>query len=186
MKRLKTTLTIAALISSALPVLAAGQRVSPHETNSIVIGDGATANKVTISYGRPYSKDPKSGAVRKIWGTLVPYGQAWRLGADEATLLTTEQPLLIGETTIPAGSYTLYLVPSETGTTKLAFSTHTGKWGIPVDEKADLARVDTKKETLDKALDQLTIALEKNPSGGGVIKMMWETTQFSVPFTVKK
>jgi hypothetical protein len=43
-----------------------------------------------------------------------------------------------------------------------------------------------KKEALEKAADQLALAVEKNPSGGGVIKIMWEDTQFSLPFTVKK
>ena len=57
---------------------------------------------------------------RKIWGTsedkaLVPSGKAWRLGSDEATLLVTQQPLAFGDTTIPAGAYTLYMVPQETG-----------------------------------------------------------------------
>jgi len=55
-----------------------------------------------------------------------------------------------------------------------------------VDETHDLARVDMKKGTLEKPVDQLTLAIEKDPAGGGVLKIMWETTQFSVPFTVKK
>ncbi|HVT88921.1 MAG TPA: DUF2911 domain-containing protein [Tepidisphaeraceae bacterium] len=154
---------------------------SPHETTSAII-DG---NRVTITYGRPFSKDPKSGNMRKVWGTLVPWGKAWRMGSDEATTLITQQPLMIGETTVPAGAYTLYLVPTEEST-KLAISTKLGGWGIPVDEKNDLARVDVKKETMDKEVDQFTMAVEKNPSGGGILKLMWETTQFSVPFTVKK
>src|SRR5262245_44719844 len=60
---------------------------SPHETTSAVI-DG---NRVTVTYGRPFTKHPKSGEVRKIWGGLVPYGKAWRMGSDEATLLITQQ-----------------------------------------------------------------------------------------------
>src|SRR5688572_2907416 len=80
---------------------------SPHETTSVVIGERRTGNRVTITYGRPYSKDPKSGEIRKVWGTLVPWEKAYRLGSDEATLLLTQQPLVIGETTIPAGAYTL-------------------------------------------------------------------------------
>src|SRR6185503_3342613 len=71
---------------------------SPHETTSAVI-DGS---RVTITYGRPFTKDPKSGEPRKIWGGLVPWDKAWRTGADEATLLITQKPLVIGETTIPA------------------------------------------------------------------------------------
>jgi len=47
------------------------------------------------------------------------------MGADQATLLTTAQPIVIGETTVPAGTYSLYLVPMETGTSKLAISKKT-------------------------------------------------------------
>jgi hypothetical protein len=157
---------------------------SPHETTSTTIG-GRGGPRVTITYGRPYTKDPKTGEPRKVWGGLVAWDKAYRLGSDEATLLLTQAPLVIGETTIPAGAYTLYLVPSETGASKLAFSTNIGKWGVPVDETKDLARVDLKKETVATAVDQLTIAVENNPAGGGVLKITWENTQFSVAFTTK-
>jgi hypothetical protein len=162
------------------------QRVSPHETIGAVIDpQNRNTSRVTIVYGRPYSKAPRGGEVRKIWGTLVPHGRAWRLGADEATLLITQQPLAFGETTIPAGAYTLYMVPDENGA-KLAFSKTLGGWGVPVDEKNDLARVDMKKEALETPVDQLTMAVARNPDGGGIIRVMWESTQFSVPFTIKK
>jgi hypothetical protein len=156
--------------------------VSPHETTSAVI-DGC---RVTISYGRPFTKDPKSGEPRKIWGSLVPWDKAWRTGSDEATVLITQQPLMFGDTMIPAGAYTLYTVPSESGTSKLAISKNLGAWGVPVNEKNDLARVDMKKEPAEKEMNQFTMAVAKNPSGGGLIKLMWEDTQFIVPFTVKK
>jgi hypothetical protein len=165
------------------PMSALGQqrpRISPHETTSAVI-DG---NRVTLTYGRPYSKDPKKGDIRKIWGGLVPFGKAWRLGADEATLLLTQKPIVFGETTIPPGAYTLYMIPEEGGG-KLAFNKEVGQWGVPVDEKHDLARVDLKKDALEPAVDQLGMAVEKGASGG-VIKIMWEGAQYSVPFTVKK
>jgi hypothetical protein len=160
---------------------------SPHETTSTVIGDRRTGCRVTITYGRPYTKDPRSGEPRKIWGTLVPYGKAWRMGSDEATLLVTQQPLVFGDTVIPAGAYTLYMVPEESGASKLVFSKRLGQWGVPVDEKNDLARVDLKKEALEKSVDQFTMAIANDTAaGGGVIKLMWENTQFSVPFTVQK
>jgi hypothetical protein len=177
---------MAAIIVGTLPVMAQRKRISPHETIGAVI-DG---NKLTIVYGRPYTKDPKTGEIRKIWGGLVPYGKVWRTGADEATLLTTEQPIAMGQTTIPAGTYSLFTLPVENGPSKLIVNKKTGQWGIPYNEKNEvtneLARVDLKKDTLDKTVDQFTMAIEKNPSGGGVIKLMWENTQFSLPFTVKK
>jgi hypothetical protein len=160
---------------------------SPHETTGAVIGDRRTGNRVTITYGRPYSKDPKSGELRKIWGGLVPWGKADRLGSDEATLLLTQKPIVFGTTTIPPGAYTLYIVPSESGPTKLAFSSNLGKWGVPVDESHDVARVDLTKTTLDKSVDQLTISVENDSAtGGGVLRIKWETTEFSAPFTVAK
>jgi len=159
---------------------------SPHETTSTVIGaDRKTGNRVTITYGRPFSKHPRTGAERKVWGTLVPWEKAYRLGADEATLLITQKPIVIGGTTIPAGAYTLYMIPSERGTSKLAFSKKIGDWGVPVDEGSDLARVDLKRETLAATANQLTILVENVPNAGGLLKIIWENTQFSVPFTVK-
>src|SRR3954452_18373831 len=96
----RTLLALSLSLVFAMPGVAQEKkRVSPHETITADV-DGAT---VTIVYGRPYSKDPKSGAARKIWGELVPFGKVWRTGADEATLLTTTKALDIGGTSIPAG-----------------------------------------------------------------------------------
>ncbi len=184
MKRLITNLTVGAvLLGSALPLLAG---VSPHETITADI-DG---NNVKIVYGRPYSKRPGTDTVRKIWGELVPWGKVWRMGADQATLLTTAQPIVLGGFNLPAGTYSLFMVPEESGTSKLIINKKTGQWGIPYNEASEktneLARVDLKKDTLDKQVDQYTMAIEKGPAGGGLITMSWEKTQFSVPFTVKK
>lgn len=168
------------------PRAAPAARLSPHETISAYVGGTRrTGTLVTINYGRPYSNKGGVGEIRKIWGGLVPWGKADRLGSDEATLLVTPLPLVIGETTIPAGAYTLYIVPSETAASKLAFSSNIGKWGIPVDETHDVARVDLTKGALEKQVEQLTLAIESNPTGG-VLKIMWENTQFSLAFGVKK
>ncbi len=159
-------------------------RRSPHDTISGVIGDRRTGNRVTIVYGRPYSKDPRSGEVRKIWGTLVPYGKVWRTGADEATLFITQKPILFGDVTIPAGAYTLFSLPAEDGTAKLIFNKQLGQWGTQYDEKQDFARVDLKKGALETPVEQFTMAVENNPDGGGIVKLMWENTQYSATFTV--
>jgi hypothetical protein len=173
---------IAAALLCTMPAQAQQIRVSPHETISAVID----TNRVTIVYGRPYSKDPKGDQIRKIWGALVPYDKPWRLGADEATLLVTQLPIVIGNTTVPPGAYTLFFLPVAEGTSKLIINKQIGQWGLTYDEKQDFARVDAKKEPLDKAADQFTMSIVKNPSGGGIIRLMWENTQFSIPFMVKK
>jgi hypothetical protein len=163
---------------------------TPHATTSGVIGPNRReGSMITISYGRPYAVHPrKGGEPRKIWGGLVAWGKADRLGADEATSIILQHPIESGGVTIPAGAYTLYIVPQEGEGSKLAFSKAIGKWGVPVDESADQARVALTKETLEKAVDQLTISVENNPQKplSGFIRIKWEKTQFSLPLTVKK
>ncbi len=182
MKTLLSTVALTALVITAvLPVSAQERRLSPHETFSARL----PGDRVTVTYGRPYTVKPGTTEVRKIWGGLVPWGEPWRLGADEATLLITQKPLDIGGATIPAGAYTLYMVPQENGPSQLAFSTALGGWGIPVDTKHDLARVNLTKTDLDTPVNQFTMAITKNP-GGGVLKMSWENAEFSVPFTIQK
>jgi hypothetical protein len=176
MKLIRSALLVVTALAFASPVFAQEkQRVSPHETVNATVG-GA---KITIVYGRPYSKDPKSGEKRKIWGTLVPYGKVWRLGADEATILTTDKDITIGGTAVPAGSYSLYLWPDEKGA-KLIVNKQTGQWGTKYDEKQDLARIDLKKDAASKPADQFTIAVD-----GDMLKMMWEDTQYSAEIKAK-
>ncbi len=192
MKRFRVgiALLVATAVVAVAPVMAQvqkkAQRLSPHETISAKVDNN---KRVTIVYGRPYSKKPGTDEVRKIWGGLVPYDQVWRTGADEATLLLTEQPIVIGDLTLAPGSYTLFTYPAADGSAKLIVNKKVGQWGIPYDAKKEaaneLGRVDLKKETLDQPVDQFTMAITRNPAGGGVISMMWETTKYSVPFTVK-
>jgi len=178
MKNIKSLFVIAAILS-ALPLMAQQKRVSPHETVSV----NADGNRVTITYGRPYTKDPKTGEPRKIWGGLVPYGKVWRMGADEATTLITQKAIVLGGTTIPAGAYTLFMLPAEDGSAKLIVNKQIGQWGLQYDEKQDLARIDMKKATPDKTVDQFTITLTKNPTE---LKAAWENTEYSAPFSVQK
>jgi hypothetical protein len=177
MKMIRSTLVVLTALALTSPLFAEEKpRVSPHETVNANVGDA----KITIVYGRPYSKDPKSGEKRKIWGTLVPFSKVWRMGADEATTLTTDKDITIGGTAIAAGTYTLFLMPEE-GAAKLIVNKQTGQWGTKYDEKQDLVRIDMKKQAADKAVDQFTIAVD-----GGVLKLTWEDVQYSAPIAAKK
>jgi hypothetical protein len=177
MKLIQSTLVVLTALALTSPLFAEEKpRVSPHETVNASVGDA----KITIVYGRPYSKDPKSGEKRKIWGTLVPFSKVWRMGADEATTLTTDKDITIGGTAIAAGTYTLFLMPEE-GAAKLIVNKQTGQWGTKYDEKQDLVRIDMKKQAADKAVDQFTIAVD-----GGVLKLTWEDVQYSAAIAAKK
>jgi len=179
---IKSLVAAAALTAGALPALAQhGHAASPHITINAVIDH----DSITLSYGAPYTKDPRSGEARKVWGGLVPYGEVWRTGADEATTLTTKEALVVGDTTIPAGTYTLWTLPAPDGSAKLIINKQTGQWGTQYDASQDLARLDLKKETVSCPVNHFTMAVERSASGGA-IKLMWEDTAYALPFTVKK
>lgn len=148
------------------------QRASPHETVSATI-NGA---KVSITYGRPYMKG------RAIFGGLVPWDQVWRTGADEATTLTSDKMLMIGNLHISPGSVTLWTLPTEKGAWKVVVNKETGQWGTAYKAENDLGRVDMKIETLPTAVEQFTITIEPVGNGGQIV-MMWEKTKMIVPFS---
>jgi hypothetical protein len=151
------------------------QRASPHETTAQSV-DGA---EISITYGRPYMRG------RTIMGGLVPYGRVWCPGADEATTLTTNRALRVGDLDLAAGRYTLWMLPSA-DVWKLIVNKEAGQWHTQYHASSDLGRIDLAKRTLDAAVEQLTFTIAGSASGkgGGTIKMTWETTELTAPFTV--
>jgi hypothetical protein len=144
---------------------------SPHETVEYTI-DGA---KLTLVYGRPFVKGRELAAV-------APDAKAYRMGADEATLLTTDKSLMFGSTMVPAGTYSLYAMPNG-GAYKLIVNKQTGQWGTDYDEKQDLVRVDLKVEKAAKPSEQFTINFE-DTKDGGLVTAQWGATKLSAPFMV--
>ncbi len=154
----------------------AGQAVgtlSPRDSAQMAVG-GAT---VAVSYGRPAKRG------RRIFGEVVPWGQVWRTGANAATAFRTDRDLVIGGTEVPAGSYTLWTIPSPTGW-KLIVNKQTGQWGTEYRPEHDLARIDMTREPAGMPVERFTIALEPRGAGGAIV-MTWDDTRASVPFTVK-
>lgn len=157
------------------------KRPSPPGTATFTFQDGKT---ITINYSRPKINDPRSGQPRKIYGGLVPYGEVWRAGANEATSFVTQADLTVGSTPVPAGSYTLYILPQESGAWKLIISKKTGQWGIPYPgQQDDLARIDMKAGKTPSTVQDFTISFDKRGPNGGVINFDWEGTRATVDFT---
>jgi Protein of unknown function (DUF2911) len=151
-------------------------RPSPPAQAKCDLGSGKT---VTVDYSSPRAKG------RKIYGELVPYGKIWRAGANEATTFVTDTDVTGGGTTVPAGSYTMFVIPNQDKWT-LVISKKTGEWGTAYPgEKEDLARVDMKVSKLPSPLENFTIAFEQT-GNGCVMHMDWETTRASVEISPKK
>ncbi len=154
------------------------KRPSPPGQAKVTFDDGKS---ITIDYSRPKTRDPKTGQPRKIFGGVVPYGQPWRTGANEATTFVTEADLNIKGTTVPKGSYTLYTLPEQDKWT-LIISKATGQWGIPYPgESQDFARIPMDLKKTSSSVDQFTITLDKTGPKAVLLKLAWENTEASVP-----
>ena len=147
--------------------------LSPRDTVRAAV---AGAN-LLVDYGRPSRRG------RAIFGNVVPLGVVWRTGANAATQFRTDRDLALGPLSVPAGSYTLWTLPSETGW-QLIVNRQTGQWGTAYDAAQDLGRVPLGVETLSGPVEVFTIALAAS-GAGGVLTLSWDRTRLSVPFTVR-
>ncbi|HEV2196119.1 MAG TPA: DUF2911 domain-containing protein [Candidatus Acidoferrum sp.] len=146
------------------------KRPSPPEKAACDLGGGKT---ITIDYSSPRAKG------RKVFGGLVPYGEVWRAGANEATTFVTTGDLMVGGTHVPAGNYTIFTIPNQDKWT-LIINKKTGEWGIPYKYESDeLARVDMKVSATSAPVENFTIGFDKAASGC-TLKMEWENTKAAV------
>ncbi|HET9088536.1 MAG TPA: DUF2911 domain-containing protein [Acidobacteriaceae bacterium] len=130
--------------------------------------------QVSVHYNSPSMRG------RKIFGGLVPYDKVWRTGANPATLLKTDVNLKIGTANVPAGSYTLFSIPSQK-TWKLIINKQTGQWGLSYDGSRDLARVDMAKSTLQHPQEKMSISFEDTHGASTQLHIRWDTTDAWVP-----
>ncbi|HLE33443.1 MAG TPA: DUF2911 domain-containing protein [Bacteroidota bacterium] len=169
----KFVLLLTLFLAAAGEVEAQQPLLSPRDSTEIVIA----GKKVSVNYGRPSMRK------RKIMGELVPFNVVWRTGANEATAFVTEADLQIGGVKLPAGSYTLYTLPSQKQW-KLIINKQTGQWGTVYDAHLDFARVNLKKKTLKNPVEKFLISFKRNGSAGGIMVLEWENTSLSISFKV--
>src|SRR5436190_6852818 len=153
-----------------------GKRPSPPAQAQCKFSDGKT---VTVDYSSPRVKG------RKIFGGLVPYNEVWRAGANEATTFVTNTNLNVGGKDVPAGSYTIFAVPSPDKWT-LVVSKKTGEWGVPYPgEGDDFTRTDMTASKTSAPVENFTIAFDQSGSKC-TMRMEWENTRASVEVSEKK
>src|SRR3954454_11421574 len=173
-------IAITVLFVFALCVISSAQqdkskRPSPPAQAQCKFSDGKT---ITVDYSSPRMKG------RKIFGDLVPYGQVWRTGANEATKFVTTAGLSVEGKDVPAGSYTIFTVPAQDKWT-LIINKHTGEWGIPYKyESEELARVPMSQSSTSSPVENFTIAFDQT-GNACTLQLSWENTQASVKFSEK-
>jgi hypothetical protein len=131
-----------------------------------------------VDYGRPTARGRRVFASDGVLGDTV-----WRTGANAATQFRTNVPLMIEGKTIPPGTYTLWTLAIP-GRYQLIVNKQTGQWGTVYDPKQDLVRLPMRVSRLPSVVDRFTVTVDPTSGNAGVLRLQWDTTELSVPFTV--
>ena len=134
---------------------------------------------IQIEYSRPGAKG------RTIYGDLIPYGQMWRLGANENTKITTSEALIFGKDTLAAGTYALFAKPGQTSW-ELYFYTDYSNWGLPEpwDPTKVRLQVTAGVQKLQDYQENLAFQIDALSNNGGTLLITWENTKVSLPFSL--
>ena len=146
----------------------------PSPSASVKTVVGVTA--VTIDYHRPGVKG------RKIWGGLVPWGQVWRLGANEATTITFADSVKVEGHDVPAGTYALFAIPGADKWT-LILNKQAKQWGaFFYKPEEDLLRFDVQPQA-GPFTEWMVFQIIPAGNGTATVEMAWETLR--VPFRIE-
>jgi hypothetical protein len=144
---------------------------SPTQTVKQELGIGS----VELSYSRPAIKG------RKIFGDLVPYGQIWRTGANQATTLTFSDDVIIGRTKVPAGKYGFLTIPDRNEWTFVITKQTDVNNPSLYKQENDIVRVKVKPTTLSTRVESFTIQFANVKATGADIQLMWDNIAVALP-----
>ena len=173
---MKIRLAFFTLLILTFTTLALAQKPSPPAQAQCKFSDGKT---ITVDYSSPRMKG------RKIYGGLVPYGEVWRTGANEATTFVTTANLTVGGKSVPAGNYTIFTIPNQSKWT-LIINKKTGEWGIPYKYESDeLARVDMSVSQTSSPVENFTISFDQT-GGACTLNIIWDDNKSATEFVESK
>ncbi len=172
------------IVTLALFTLAAGQAAAqpslkqPESSPAATVSQTVGLTEIKISYNRP------AVGGRRIWGELVPYGQVWRAGANQNTVISFSSPVKIGGKPLAAGTYGLHMIPTPKEWTVI-FSNMSVAWGsYSYDPKEDALRVVVTPQPAEAFEERLSYRLD-NPSETSVIAALrWERLKVPVQIDV--
>jgi hypothetical protein len=134
--------------------------------------------RVKVDYCQPSKKG------RKIFGGLVPYGQVWRTGANEATIIDFDQNVTVAGQPLEEGKYSLWTIPAE-GNWIVIFNRETGQWGTNYDQTKDVLRVPVLSRQRPTVAEQFYISFAPQADGMDML-LTWDKTEAVVPIRARE
>lgn len=163
----KIAMLIATVFFTTVTIAQDKKPASPPATAKGTINGAA----ITINYSSPFVKG------RAIWGGLVPYGKIWRAGANAPTTFETDKALKVEGKELPAGKYSLYVIP-ENGSATVIFGKDPKMSAFDYKESSDALRVVVKTKKSEKMNESLVYNVNKNN-----VTLSWEN--LDIPVTIK-
>jgi hypothetical protein len=166
--------TLALLVECSLPSLAQ-TALTPRPSPLAVVTARYKETYLKITYCQPSKKG------RQIFGSLVPYGEVWRLGANETTEITITKDIVFNGTNLKAGTYSLLAIPEKDHWT-IIVNSDVGQWGsYTYTEKLDVMRFSVPVENLTEVIyEPFTIFLDQK-NEKAVINLYWDNVKVSFP-----
>lgn len=158
--------------SATTPAMAM-ERPSPLGAVEVTMADAAAV----FCYGAPSRRD------REVWGGLVPLGEPWRMGANEATAIHMPFGGTIGGVAVEPGAYSLYMVPGESEV-EVFVNSVVERWGIPITPQvraSDVGSFTRPVAATDGMVERLTFSWESHGDSMGHLVMEWENTRVEIP-----
>ena len=137
---------------------------SPPATANVTVA-GATIN---INYNTPHLRGRHVGSA-----DIVPYGQVWRTGANPATTIITSAPLKFGSLLVPAGTHTLYSLPTA-DSWQLILNNETGQWGTEYKPEMDLGRIPMKAKPVSAPQEVMGLSFENTTATSTELHIRWD------------
>ncbi|OAI41946.1 hypothetical protein AYO41_01360 [Verrucomicrobia bacterium SCGC AG-212-E04] len=175
---LPAILACAVLTLTPPPARAQEKFTFPAPSPKATLKARAGLTDIEIEYSRPGVKG------REIFGSVVPWGQVWRTGANESTKITFSTPVNFGGKDVPAGKYALYTIPGQNEWTVI-LSSDTTLWGaVNYKPDKDAVRVTVKPVTLPYPIETFTLDMGNLATDSAVLRILWDKTDVRVPLTL--
>jgi len=148
----------------------------PGASTTQTLSQDLSLGKVIITYSRPNVKG------RKIFGTLEPYGEVWRAGANAATTITFTEDVIIEGNKVPAGEYGFFTIPGPDEWTIILNKTFK-QWGAySYKQVDDLLRFKVKVTMLDSSVETFTMQFSNATTKSNDLNLAWDKTAVSIHF----
>lgn len=169
---MKTSLLLAIVLIAG----SAFSQVLPKKSTKSKIEQMVGLNEISVEYSRPNANG------RVIFGDLVPYGEVWRLGANEPTKIDIKYPISINSQKLDTGSYAVFAIPKKNSWT-IVFNTDTEQWGaMEYDSEKNVLEYSAAVNSCEHE-ETFTVAFENVEESSAVLAMRWSTVEVKVPFT---